>query len=228
MASRGWYWALSAIHCATAVIPHPFARSAHRVTKPLLMPALAASSPGTPRRARVALAASTIGDTALLSPSTPGVLGGIGGFGVAHLAYLRELLALGRTSSRTASAAVAVGAAVVTATAASILGRALGSRRELTWPVLGYAAMVASMGAAAIRAATVVKGPRGRQLAVGGTLFMVSDSLVAAALFGPARWDSHGQLTFCVMATYLTAQASLVTGLSEPGPAHQSRQPSSR
>lgn len=222
MISRGWYWALGAIHCASAVLPHPVARTIHRVTKPLLMPALAASSPAASSRTRVALAASTIGDTALMSDSAPGVLGGIGGFGVAHLAYLRDLLTLGRTSSRTASAAVAAGAGIVTITAASILGRALGSRHHLTWPVLGYATMVTSMGAAATRAAIVTKGSRGRQLAIGGTLFMVSDSLVAAALFGPARWDDRGQLTLCVMATYLAAQAALVNGLSGQVPVHPS------
>ena len=93
MTSRGWFWALSAVHCACAVIPHPVARAVTRATKPLLMPTLAASSPGAPTRVKVALVASTVGDIALLSSSTPGVLGGIAGFGLAHVAYLRELLA---------------------------------------------------------------------------------------------------------------------------------------
>ncbi|HIT75694.1 MAG TPA: lysoplasmalogenase [Candidatus Avipropionibacterium avicola] len=213
--ARRWYWALGAAHLTAGLIPHPLARRIHRLTKPALMPLLAATSPEVSHRVRVALAASTVGDTALLGTSALSVLGGMTGFSVAHVAYLRELLSLGRSAQPRVSAAVVAAAVGVTAVAGTVLRRAMadGDDRAMIGPATGYAAMVAGMGGAAVRAATVVGGRRGRALATGGALFVVSDSLVAAALFGPEQWDRRGLLTFAVMTSYLSAQALLVTGL---------------
>jgi uncharacterized membrane protein YhhN len=77
--------------------------------------------------------------------------------------------------------------------------------------VLGYAALVTGMGAAAVRAALRTPGPAGRALAAGGTLFVVSDGLVAATLFGSGRRRAADA---AVMATYAAAQALLAAALT--------------
>jgi len=211
------FWALGAVHVASAVIPHPAARIVNRVTKPLLMPALGHPlGRRTAPAVRVALAASAVGDTALMAPGPVGILGGVTGFGVAHLAYLTELTRLGRDAPRGLTGAIVAATTTVVAAGAAVLDRVLAGagQRELTVPVVGYAGLCAAMAASAVRAGLTLGGRRGRCLVAGGLLFVISDSMVAAALFGPARWDAEGRLTAAIMITYLAAQALLVEGLS--------------
>lgn len=227
--SRVVFAALGATHVVSGLVPHPIARRINRATKPLLMPTLGLSSAGAAPGVRVALTASTVGDTALMWDTPTGILGGIIGFGAAHTAYLGELVALGRGAGARTTGRISAAAAVVTVTAAAVLRRTLTSAEErgLLVPAIGYAGMCATMGAAAFRAGTVVGGRRGRALKVGGVFFVISDSLVAAGLFGPIQWHRFGLLSAAIMITYLIAQACLVTGLTpdearRPNPEDQS------
>jgi uncharacterized membrane protein YhhN len=194
--------AVAVTDAALAGSPAPWARRARWVTKPAVVPAIAAGArPSGPLA--VALAASWAGDVALLSRSDAGLVGGIGGFAVAHAAYL--------TAIRPAGLGVesVVGGAVFAAA-----GRVLWHRldtdtdRRLRVPVLGYAALVTAMGAAAVRAGRQSKNPA---LAAGGALFVVSDGLVAASLFGPRRRIVDA----AVMLTYAAAQSLLASALTD-------------
>jgi uncharacterized membrane protein YhhN len=212
------------------------------VTKPAVVPAiaLAARSGGRPPAAvDAALVGSWVGDVALLSRSDAGLLGGIGGFAAAHLAYLagtRRFAAtsVGRppaagqhtagprhtaphhTAGGRRSGRVAAGAyAAAFGAAATLLWRRLDTPadRRLRVPVVGYAALVTGMGATATRAGRRRGGPRGRALAAGGAMFVVSDGLVALSHFGGRRRPA---VEAAVMMTYAAAQALLAGALTEP------------
>jgi uncharacterized membrane protein YhhN len=103
----------------------------------------------------------------------------------------------------------AVGGAVWAA-AGHVLWRRLDTAddRRLRVPVLGYAALVTAMGAAAVRVGRRTSNPA---LAAGGVLFVVSDGLVAASLFGRRR----PAVDSAVMLTYAAAQALLARALVE-------------
>jgi uncharacterized membrane protein YhhN len=200
-----------------------WARPARRLTKPALIPAVAVAvraRGGRPSRpVALALAGSWAGDVALLSRSDAGLLGGVGGFAVAHLAYLTEIRrrhpapAPARRGPETA-AGVVFGA--VFAGSAAVLWRRLDTaeERRLRLPVLGYAALVTAMGAAAVRGGLRTAGPAGRALATGGALFVISDGLVAATRFGSRR---RRPVEAAVMATYAAAQALLAGALARDG-----------
>lgn len=181
-----------------------------RISKPLLMPALAAYLWFAAREKRVAvpavilaaLAFSTAGDVALLGDGTGWFLAGMVFFLGAHIAYLVAFArggALGRLR-RPPLVAVPIGYAVATAAALVWMWPGL-SEAGLAVPVAGYACALAAMATCA-----AAYGPR---VAVGGGLFLVSDLLIAvgvaevATLPGPPIW---------VMATYCAGQFLLVTG----------------
>lgn len=214
--SRVAFAALGATHVVSGLVPHPVARRLNRLTKPLLMPTLGLSAGRAAPGVRVALTASTVGDTALMWDTPTGILGGIIDFGAAHTAYLGELIALGRGADAHTTVGAGIGAAAVVAAAAGLLERTLrgSEERGLLVPAIGYAGMCATMGAAAFRAGAVVGGRRGRALKRGGVFFVISDSLVAAGLFGPIQWHRFGVLSAAIMVTYLFAQANLVAGLT--------------
>lgn len=198
-------WGLTAaVAVADAVLAGSRAPWAHRarwVTKPALVPAIAATAPGRPPV--LALGASWAGDVALLSRPDAGLLGGIAGFAVAHGAYLARIRPRGLGVEAAAGAAV-------WAAAGHVLWRRLDTDadRRLRLPVLGYGALVTAMGAAAARAGRHRKDPA---LIAGGVLFVVSDGLVAASLFGP----KSRTVDAAVMLTYSAAQALLTRALAE-------------
>lgn len=235
----------AAVAVLDAALAGAGASRARWVTKPLVVPAIAAATPGRPPAP--ALAASWAGDVALLSRSDAGLLGGIGAFAIAHAAYLAAIrrhrpappappapagsapaapggsappapggsapAAPGTGAARRVAGAVGVEGAVagaVWAGAGHVLWRQLDTdeERRLRVPVLGYAALVTAMGAAAVRTGRRTSNPA---LAAGGTLFVISDGLVAASLFGPKR----KAVDAAVMLTYAAAQALLARALAE-------------
>jgi uncharacterized membrane protein YhhN len=217
--------AIAAADTALSASTSPRLRQARALTKPALLPAIALAARAHGRRPSgplaVALAASWVGDVALLSRSDPALLGGMAGFAVAHLGYLIEIRRrFPGPTPQPAGTAVTAASGGVLAAAGTLLWRRLdtGDERQLRLPVLGYAALVTGMGAAAVRAALRTSDPAGRMLAAGGTLFVVSDSLVATTLFaGRRRWAAEA----AVMATYAAAQALLAAALTNrPGNAH--------
>ncbi|MDN5859187.1 MAG: lysoplasmalogenase [Pseudonocardia sp.] len=177
-------------------------------TKPALMPLLAvAVGAGAPRGA---LAGSWAGDVALLSSGDLPLAGGIAGFAAAHVAYLRALRGLrpDRPAERERLAAIGFAATAVAATAA--IWPRLADRSALCVPVGAYVALVTAMGHAAVVNGMRRRDTAGLAMAAGGVLFVLSDGLVAFALFGgPHEGTRAVTVEGGVMATYTGAQALL-------------------
>jgi uncharacterized membrane protein YhhN len=190
------------------------ARRLRVLTKPALMPLLAFAA--GPRAPRAALAGSWAGDVALLGAGDAALAGGIGGFAAAHLAYLRDVRALRTVAAPVPGervSAAAFGAAAVAATVA--ISPRLADRPLLRGPVAAYAALVTSMGHAAVVTGLRRGDARGRALAAGGALFVVSDGLVALSLFGgPRSGRSAAAVEAGVMVTYTAAQALLAAAIA--------------
>jgi uncharacterized membrane protein YhhN len=168
---------------------------------------------------RAALAGAWAGDVALLGAGDAALAGGIGGFAAAHVAYLRDVRAL-RTGEAPVPGervtAVVFGAAALAATAA--ITPRLADRPVLRGPVAAYAALVTSMGHAAVVAGLRRRDARGRALAAGGALFVVSDGLVALSLFGGPRTGRQAAAVEAgVMITYTAAQALLAAAIAGSG-----------
>jgi uncharacterized membrane protein YhhN len=81
---------------------------------------------------------------------------------------------------------------------------------DLRIPVLVYSAALVVMSLVALDLVLRVPRPLGWRIAGGAVLFLVSDALIALTAFGPltesAIWSA------VIMATYITAQAMIVTG----------------
>ncbi len=197
------------------------ARMAHRarfVTKPLLMPVLAASLATNERAADSPLRTSTLiaqaggwgGDVALLGGGTKPFLTGVGSFGVGHAAYVAGFLRKRDHSSvrEDNSVRVIAGTWALTAPVMAVLaGR---QKRELGGPVLGYATLLATMAALAWHPDPAVPASARRLTAAGAALFMVSDSLLGFRKF--AMTDPPPALETAVMTTYTAAQFLLSEG----------------
>lgn len=167
-----------------------------RLTKPLLMPVLAA---GRGRPTQRALALSTAGDVALLGEGQTAFPAGLGSFLTAHLAWVADLRSRpggGRVSARPVLALPYIGAWL--GLNAFLWGRTGGDR----WPVALYSAVLTAMAVAALD----TDDPRA---AAGGALFLVSDSLLALERFAGVELPAHEGL---VMTTYTAAQALLAAG----------------
>jgi len=226
---------LAVLDAVLAAGSSPRTRRARAVTKPALVPAIAiavtAGGRELPPPLRAALAGSWAGDVALLSRSDAGFLSGVTGFAAAHLGYLTEIRraaasvaagttgADGRVSPGGAAAALPACATAAVVAAGAAAGARLWRRldrpgeRRLRGPVLGYAALVTGMGAAAVRTGLRAGTPAGRRLAAGGALFVLSDGLVAWTHFGARR---RAAVEAAVMGTYAAAQALLTDALSRP------------
>jgi uncharacterized membrane protein YhhN len=178
-------------------------------TLALLICAAASSDlPGTKAWVLAALALSLVGDIALmLSPDETGridplFLGGLAAFLLAHVCYLGAFAAHGVHSGY-----VAVGAVIVAVVAAIALPRIVTAAHRtggiaLASTVIGYALVLGAMVALAV-------GTTAELTAVGGVLFLASDSVLAwGRMVAPVP---GGPLTVAV--TYHFAQLCLVLGL---------------
>ncbi|MCD2443823.1 lysoplasmalogenase [Agromyces sp. SYSU K20354] len=184
-------------------------------SKALLMPLLAAAVVLSVRRPRppqvwllvAALACSWVGDVLLSFPGwfVPGLLA----FLVAHVAFIVLFLRLpvrpgaGRPAGRSGAHRVPAWALVYVAwyvAFLALLGPHLG---VLLVPVAVYGAVLGTMA--------VLAGGRGGVIAVGGALFVVSDSVLALGRFLPGyEFALHD---FAVMSTYLAAQGLIAWGV---------------
>ncbi|MFF1560118.1 lysoplasmalogenase [Streptomyces sp. NPDC058279] len=177
----------------------------HVLAKPLLMPLLVAyiclRRHGGLRAPRLLVAALLFGwggDLALLFDAPAAFLIGMGSFAAGHVCYL---LLFGRGATR---AALGCAYAVVLVAAVALLWNDLPV--GLRVPVAGYSLLLTAM---ACRAG--VLGPRA---AIGGALFLLSDTLIAT---GVAEWPQPPRPDFWIMATYLAAQYLLATGVMATG-----------
>jgi uncharacterized membrane protein YhhN len=163
------------------------------LTKPLLMPVLMA---GSDRGSRRALALGGAGDVALLGGSDVAFTAGLACFLAGHAAWihaLRQRPGGGRLRSRPVLAVPYLAA--------------FGGLNAYLWPrtgkdrlpVLAYSTALLTMSLAALDSGS------GRT-AAGGTLFLLSDTLLALEKFAGIHLPAHEGV---VMAAYTTAQALL-------------------
>jgi len=174
-------------------------------TKPLLMLLLlAAFLFSLPRvRSEIALLGalgiilSWVGDVSLASPGGLGFLIGLGFFLLAHVAYILLFWRKLRTRKLPIVAAIYplwwIGLVVV-------LAPHLGN---LLIPVAVYGLVLGSMGALALRSDI--------RIAIGGALFVVSDTLLGLDRFLPGfdLW----QVSAMIMTTYIAAQGLIAYGV---------------
>lgn len=165
---------------------------ARAFTKPLLMPLLMV---GRDRSVQRALAFGGLGDVALLGNSDVAFTGGLLSFLGGHLAWVAALRPRSRgVLARRPAVVIPYLAAWVGLNA--YLWRRTGKDRI---PVLVYSGALLSTALAALDTGDATA-------AIGGVLFMASDSLLALERFGDVHF--HGQ-EGVVMTTYAAAQTCL-------------------
>lgn len=183
-------------------------RRSEIVAKPLvtllLVAAVATLTPASEVRRDAVLAAlvlSLVGDVALLAPA--GFLAGLGAFLAAHLAYVVGFAAGGGLSRLAlVPSAVLLATAGIPVATRLVAGLRRSGEKRLVGPVLVYAGALSAMATCAIAS--------GRWLAaVGGILFLASDTLLADDRFVSPRPESR----VVVMVTYHLAQAALALAL---------------
>lgn len=176
----------------------------------------------TPKQRRlivVGLVLSLAGDVFLLWPQQ-GFLPGLVSFLLAHLAYIAAFCVPLRLAAKPLAFVVY---AVVAALILSQLWS--GVPAGLRAPVVAYVVCLASMAAQA--AAWWLKSPAepaARWAAVGGVLFMASDSLLAINKFATPLPLSP----LWILATYWLAQWCIASSLKPPAPAASHPTPYSR
>ena len=218
------YAALAAVDTSLAGSSGAWARRARHVTKPLLLPVLAAAV-ATDRRAQGSPLRSTTlaaqaggwgGDVLLLGEGERSLAAGAASFGAGHAAYVagfvrnrdpRTPLAT-RASTRAIAALWAASAPVVAATAAR-------RDRRLGGTLLAYSAVLATMTATGSHLDPALPRDARVLTAAGGALFLASDAILGARTFllpeASPRWES------AVMATYTGAQLLLAEGAARAG-----------
>ncbi|WP_042378057.1 lysoplasmalogenase [Streptacidiphilus melanogenes] len=200
------YLVLSGVYLALTLVGLPLATA---LLKPLLMPALALAF--VPRRAPGllfgALLASCVGDTALLFGGA-WFLVGMGGFAAAHVCYITLFTRGGALRPLTRRARFALGGyAVVWAALITLLWPDLPAGLRI--PVACYSLLLAGTAATSLASGPPTGLPR---KALGGALFLLSDSLIATGL---AHWPQLPAADFWIMLTYLAGQYLLATGAAD-------------
>lgn len=212
------YAALAGLDTWLAGQPSRHAHRARFLTKPLLMPTLAASLATNERAESSPLRSSTLmglaggwgGDVMLLGQGTKPFIAGAGSFGLGHAAYLTGFV---RNRGRTPVTQAAAPRAVAGAWAASapVMGLLAARRqRELGAPVFGYATFLAAMVVGASHLDDSLPASARRLTAAGAGLFMLSDTLLGIRKF--ALTEPPAALETSVMATYTTAQFLIAEG----------------
>jgi uncharacterized membrane protein YhhN len=214
------YGALAVVDSVLAGSARPAAHRARRVTKPLLLPTLAASQLSDPRARRSPLLASTLageaagwcGDVALLNDEPVNFAFGATAFAVGHAAYASGLLRL--RGGAPGGPAKAIGGLW----ALSAPGVVLAAGREAPYlvPVLGgYSAMLSGTAAAATMLGDGVPADAKRSLVAGGLCFLVSDAMLGLRRF---LWrGAPPVLEAAVMASYSAAQFLIADGAARAG-----------
>ncbi|WUL62633.1 lysoplasmalogenase [Streptomyces sp. NBC_00344] len=167
----------------------------HVVAKPLLMPLLAAHvyARGGPRLLIAALLFGWGGDTLLLLDTDAAFLAGMASFAAGHVCYLM-LFGRGRTHPL-------LGAGYGIALVATVAALWPGLPAGLRIPVVCYSLLLTAMAYRASRLGTTA--------AVGGALFLISDTLIATGVAHRPQLPCPG---LWVMGTYLAAQYLLASG----------------
>ncbi len=174
-------------------------RRVRRLTKPALMPLLAATeAPDADPLIVAGLFLSWLGDVALLADGEGAFTAGLVSFLAAHLSYVAAL-----TKRRAGGIRKAPGLAILYGLAWLGLNLLLWPRSgRLRWPVLMYGTALVAMALAALDTGDF-------QATAGGAAFLASDSMLALDTFGVARLPAGDGL---VMLTYAAAQALIAHG----------------
>ena len=210
------YVALAAADAVLAGRTGTTARRLRYLTKPALMPTLAAAtraaaSQGRPARGLTAAQAlSWAGDVALLGESEKAFLAGLGSFFGAHLAYLSTLARRGERITVAPSPGVraALGLWLTTAPAMTIAARR--TDPDLAAPVAVYSTALAAMFATAARLDPGLSRNGRRAVQAGAALFLLSDTVLGAQQFVLRR--KVPALETVVMATYTAGQGLIAAG----------------
>ncbi|MCX4701870.1 lysoplasmalogenase [Streptomyces sp. NBC_01352] len=172
----------------------------HTVSKPLLMPLLAAyaAAHGAPRLLLAALLFGWGGDVLLLFDAEPAFLAGMASFAAGHICYLGLFKAYGKARARCGLLAPAYTTALLTTVVLLWPDLPPGLRV----PVVGYSLLLTAMAYAAGARLGLVAG-------LGGALFLLSDTLIAT---GVADWPQPPRPDLWIMLTYIAAQFLLTVG----------------
>ena len=209
MARRSILPAYCVVAAADVVLAGRGYRRARRVTKPALMPLLAADlarsddSDGTKKLVLAGLGLSWLGDVALLGKGERALPSGLGAFLAAHGCYLAAFTKRRRGGVRNAPWAVAAYALTWAGLNAVLFPRT----GRLRLPVIVYGTALAAMAVAALD----TDEP---SVAAGGAAFFLSDSILALRTFGEAKSPIADS---AVMLTYTTAQALIAHGMVGDG-----------
>jgi uncharacterized membrane protein YhhN len=188
------YAVLAAADAVLAATGH---RRLHRLVKPLLMPTLAAACPDP--RTRVALGLGGLGDIALEGSSPATFTAGLSAFLVGHTAWITALRPLDGSGRLRRNPVLALPHLAAFGALNAFLWRRTGPDRL---PVLVYSGVLVGMALVALDSGST-------RAAAGGTLFVLSDTLIALDRFADLRLPGQDGL---VMATYAAAQALLASG----------------
>jgi uncharacterized membrane protein YhhN len=200
------------------------------VTKPLLMPLLAlwliaywrAARQGEslPRELRwllVGIAFAWLGDLFLMGSGDAFFIAGIGAFLLMQICYIVAFTRVEGPGLVRAWKIALVPYILVWLGINALVSAGVGALRI---PVLIYSVVLITMAVAALDLVIRVPQDKGWRVAIGAAVFVVSDALIALTAFGPLT-DSASLSAF-VMATYIVAQAMIVTGFAECSASRQS------
>lgn len=161
--------------------------------------ALAGLAGGAPGLVVLGLALGALGDFALARPGQRAFLAGMAAFAAGHLAYAACFAAAGGVPA----AGLLAAGMVLAAGAAAALGPRQGA---LVWPVRAYGAVIGAMAACAL----ALPDPLAQ---AGAALFVVSDALLAVALFRRPGPGAARVLGLAVWACYWGGQALILWGM---------------
>lgn len=171
------------------------------VTKGLLMPLLLAwvlvrTEGRAPRLLAVGLVFATVGDVGLEVDQF--LIGMLGGFLMMQICYIIGFIRLAKDQPGRTWLVPGLVYGAAWAVAMVVLAPGLG---DMAIPIAIYGFFLCLTAASAIRT-------RSTRIAVGGTLFLISDAMIGV---GMAGFDFPGR-GIAVMATYLPAQYLIATG----------------
>ena len=203
------YVAVAVADAVLAGASNPRARKVRYVTKPALMPLLAAAAE-TPRGITAAQALSWGGDVALLRRGEAAFLTGLGSFFAAHTAYVATFLARRGSREDADRRALAAASALWLTTAPLMTVAAQRKSRKLAAPVAAYGTALVGMFAAASMMDPALPRRARRMVQGGAALFLVSDTLLGTRTFLLEK--NVPALDAAVMVTYTAGQGLIAAG----------------
>jgi uncharacterized membrane protein YhhN len=212
------YLTLAAVDTYLAGKEGKAARRGRFVTKPLLMPALAASTHlaaeerggSLVRGVQVAQLFSWGGDVALLGRNERSFLAGVGSFFAAHVGYIGAFATARDPQAGLSDTGPRAGVAAWVATAPVMAVAAGRKDPTLRVPIAAYAGILSTMFATSTILHPDLPLSARRQILAGTSLFLLSDSLLGVQEF--LRKDRNPVLESAVMATYTTGQLLIAEG----------------